>query len=120
MKRGVNVYLCLLMVLALAGCASTKTTLLTGQGILAMGQTFEDTANAYNQLHDQGVISDEEYREWAKFARQFQAAYRPLVNVYKTYANDELGDPDLEYQVVRLLSTVNQELMVYLLKTRGR
>ena len=120
MKRAVNPWMCLLMALALAGCATTSATLLTGQGIRAMGQTFVETAEAYNQLLDAKIISEEEYMDWAVFAWKFKQAYPSLVNVYRTYAGDEIGDPDLEYQVIHLLSTINQELMVYLIKTRGR
>jgi len=84
-----------------------------------MGQTFVDTANAYNQLHDQGIVSDEEYRDWAKFAKQYQATYRPLVNLYKAYATGEAQDKAKEEQIATMLSSLNQELILYLIKTRG-
>jgi len=120
MRRTASYALCIVLAFALAGCTSLKPGLLTGQGILAMGQTFVDTGEAYNQLHDQGIISDEEYREWARFARQFKAAYPPLVNVYKVYAADAIGDPDLEYQVANLLTSINRELLIYMFNTRRR
>jgi len=101
----------------LMACAMPRTTLITGETILVMGQTFVDTGNAYNQLHDQGIVSDEEYRDWAKFAKQFQATYRPLVNLYKTYAMGEVKAK--EEQIAMMLSSLNQELLLYLLKTRG-
>jgi len=107
------------IIVGFAACATPKTTLITGETILVMGQTFLDTANAYNQLHDQGIVSDEEYRDWAKFARQYQATYRPLVNLYKAYATGEAQDKTKEAQIATLLSTLNQELLLYLLKARG-
>ncbi len=119
MKRAINLWMCLLMALALAGCA-TSTTLLTGQGILAMGGIFVATADTYNQLLDQGVITDEEYGEWAVFAWQFKQAYPSLVNVYRVYATGEARDLATEQQVVALIGTLHQELMTFMLKTRGR
>jgi len=101
----------------LVACATPKATLITGETILVMGQTFVDTGEAYNTLHDQGIVSDEEYRDWAKFAKQFMATYRPLVNLYKTYAMGEVKAK--EEQIAMMLSTLNQELILYLLKTRG-
>jgi len=103
----------------LVACATPKRTLITGETVLVMGQTFLDTANAYNQLHDQGIVSDEEYRDWAKFARQYMATYRPLVNLYKAYAIGEAQDQAKEAQIATLLTTLNQELLLYLLKARG-
>jgi len=103
----------------LMACAAPKTTLITGETILVMGETFVDTADAYNTLHDQGIVSDEEYRDWAKFARQYQATYRPLVNLYKAYATGESQDKTKEEQIATMLSTLNQELLVYLIKARG-
>jgi len=107
------------IILGFAACATPKTTLITGETILVMGQTFLDTANAYNRLHDQGIVSDEEYRDWAKFARQYQATYRPLVNLYKAYATGEAQDKTKEEQIATMLSTLNEELLLYLLKARG-
>jgi len=108
------------IILGFSACATPKTTLITGETILVMGQTFVDTAYAYNQLHDQGIVSDEQYREgWAKFAKQFQATYRPLVNLYKAYATGEAQDKAKEEQIATMLSTLNQELLLYLIKTRG-
>jgi len=103
----------------LVACATPKTTLITGETILVMGQTFIDTASAYNTLHDQGIVSDEEYRDWAKFARQYQATYRPLVNLYKAYATGEAQDKAKEEQIATMLSSLNQELILYLIKARG-
>jgi len=107
------------VILGFVACATPKGTLITGETILGMGQTFIDTAAAYNQLHDQGIISDEDYRDWAKFARQFQATYRPLVNLYKTFATGEAQDKDNADRLSEMLSSLNQELLLFLLKTRG-
>jgi len=108
----------IILLVFLVACATPKTTLITGETILVMGQTFVDTGNAYNQLHDQGIVSDEEYRDWAKFAKQYQATYRPLVNLYKAYATGEAQDKAKEEQIATMLSSLNQELLLYLLKTR--
>ncbi len=118
MIRKINFPIWLVVLAFLTACATPKATLITGETILAMGQTFVDVGNAYNQLHDQGIVSDEEYRDWAKFAKQFQATYRPLVNLYKTYATGEVEDKAKEAQIVAMLTSVNQELLLYLLKTR--
>jgi len=107
------------VILGFVACATPRTTLITGETILVMGETFIDTGNAYNRLHDQGIVSDEEYRDWAKFAKQFMATYRPLVNLYKAYAIGEAQDKSKEAQIATMLSTLNQELLLYLLKTRG-
>jgi len=109
----------IILLMSLVACATPRTTLITGETIFVMGQTFEDTGEAYNQLHDQGIVSDEEYRDWAKFARQYKATYRPLVNLYKAYAIGETQDRAKEEQIATMLSTLNQELLLYLIKTRG-
>jgi len=116
-SRVLPIILLAFVIQGFAACATPKTTLITGETILVMGQTFVDTADAYNRLHDQGIVSDEEYRDWAKFAKQFQATYRPLVNLYKTYAMGEVKAK--EEQIAMMLSSLNQELLLYLLKTRG-
>lgn len=107
-----------LIILGFVACATPKATLVTGETILGMGQTFVDVAKAYDQLHDQGIVSDEEYRDWAKFGKQFQPTYRPLVNLYTAYAIGEAQDKAKEAQIVALLTSLNQELVLYLLKTR--
>jgi len=107
------------IILGFVACATPKATLVTGETILGMGDTFVQVAEAYNQLHDQGIVSDEEYRDWAKFARTYKATYRPLVNLYKTYATGEVQDKAKEAQIAAMLSSLNQELLLYLIKTRG-
>lgn len=107
------------VILGFVACATPKSTLITGETIHGMGQTFVDTASAYNQLHTQGIISQEDYDDWKKFGQQFQATYRPLVNLYKTYATGETQDKESADRVVEMLSSLNQELLLFLLKTRG-
>jgi len=111
----IPVYIFLIL---LAACATPKATLVTGETILGMGDTFVQVAEAYNQLHDQGIVTDEEYRDWKKFGLQFQATYRPLVNLYTTYATGEVEDKAKEAQIAAMLSSLNQELVLYLLKAR--
>jgi len=118
-SRVLPIILLAFVIQGFAACATPRTTLITGETILVMGQTFVDTGEAYNTLHDQGIVSDEEYRDWAKFAKQFMATYRPLVNLYKAYATGESQDKSKETQIAMMLSSLNQELLLYLLKTRG-
>lgn len=107
------------VIIGLVACATSKATLITGEGIHSMGQTFVDTASAYNQLHDQGIVSDDDYRDFRKFGLEFQATYRPLVNLYKAYATGEAQDQEKADRIAEMLTKLNQELLAYLLKTRS-
>lgn len=106
------------VILGFVACATPKATLVTGETILGMGDTFVQVADAYNQLHDQGIVTDEEYRDWKKFGLQFQATYRPLVNLYSTYATGEVRDQDKADRISEMLTSLNQELILYLIKAR--
>ena len=73
----------LLAALVLVGCAGLQVNQVTiGESILNLGQQFLDMANLYNQAYDQQLITRDQYKQWASFARYFQNSYPLLVEAY--------------------------------------
>ena len=84
---------------ALSACAGNQL-IMSGSTMDAIGRSFVTTANLYNSLHDAGKISDDEYRTFAKFAKQFQIVYPIAVDTWKALERN----PDMVSNEIDMIS----------------
>jgi hypothetical protein len=71
----------LLLLLVTAGCA-TGQYVTSGEVLEALGRTFLDVADKWKAAHARGLVSDEEYRQFAVFAVRFQNAYQAAYQLW--------------------------------------
>ncbi len=93
LERRIKTLVAAIALLVLAGCAG-NSLIISGEALDVMGRSFVTTANLYNRLHDAGKITDDEYRKFAVFAKQFQVIYPVAVDTWeavKTDASSEEG-----------------------------
>ena len=88
--RRIKLAFAILALFALSACAGNQLVM-SGTALDTIGRSFVTTANLYNQLHDGGKVTDDEYRRFAVFAKQFQVIYPIAVDAWKAI---EL-DPDV-------------------------
>ena len=81
--------------LLMGGCAATgpavpgqvsqetQTILEAGRTLDAVGQTFGQTYDLYNNLYLRGQVPEEAYRKWVSWASDFQVAYPLAVSAFK-------------------------------------
>jgi hypothetical protein len=73
----------LFVVLLVAACRSSAGYVVTGESLDALGQSFVKVGEAYNKGLDAKSVTSEQYRTWASFAKKFQTAYPPAVQMWK-------------------------------------
>lgn len=116
MSRLRRVLLALLLGAAVAGCAALggdRTLLVTGETLDAVGQQFVRTGQLYNRLLDEKLISEEQYREWARFAKRFQVAYPVAVDLWKE-ARVSTSVED-ERRALEVVLTLKNQLLTFVL-----
>lgn len=109
-RRLAAVLLALTLVVALAGCATTKAspTLVAGVTLDEIGAVYLQTGALYNDLYTSGAIGADEYREWAEFAIPFRELWLAARAAYDAGATD--GD------AVQQVLAVKQTLFAFALK----
>ena len=85
--RRIKTFVAAIALLVLAGCAG-NSLIISGEALDVMGRSFVTTANLYNKLHDAGKITDDEYRKFAVFAKQFQVIYPVASATWKAVEKD--------------------------------
>lgn len=87
--RITNLFAALLLVLVLAsatgGCATSdksRSLVITGETLDAVGQQFVQTGRLYDRLLDAEKITKDEYRDWANYAKRFQLIYPEAVQAW--------------------------------------
>lgn len=82
------------VLLIMGGCAATtptpgqvsqetQTILEAGRTLDAVGQTFGQTYDLYNNLYLRGQVPEEAYRKFVSWASDFQVAYPLAVSAFK-------------------------------------
>jgi len=82
MQKRMLVSLVLLVLLASLYSCSTKSYLISGEILDAVGKQFVVTGLLYDRLHTQGFVTDAQYRSWATFAHKFKLGYEPAVKAW--------------------------------------
>jgi len=116
MKRKLSLVLVLAFVLA--ACGGGRQLVVTGETLDSMGKQFVSTAQMYNSLHDQQLISDAEYRVWADFARYFKTVYPATVDMWQEAARQ----PDAEgtQEIIRIIQNMKNRLLEYYLQALAK
>ena len=106
-----NLGISLVAVLALSYCASQQPLIISGEGMVQLADQFVATAEVMDQLLDSKVITYEQYQQWAKFGKRFQALYPLAVEMWQlARANN---DPDLASNMVNLVDQLAVELLFF-------
>jgi len=81
-----------------------------GTTLEGVGEQFKQVAGFYNQALDSKLITPEDYRKWATFAKQFQKAYPAAVAAYKVAvaAGNAAGAANLQSSIQPMLTELMQ------------
>ena len=113
----------LLLSLTVAGCAATtpgqvsqetQVILEAGRTLDAVGQTFGQTYDLYNNLYMAGKVPEEAYRKWVSWASDFQVAYPLAVSAFKAASTP--GDRSAALERALKLKT---DLLLYFVGAGG-
>ncbi len=111
--RRIKLWFAIIALFVLAGCAGNQLAL-SGAAINAMGQTFITTANLYNALHTAGKITDDEYRVFAVFAKQFKVIFPVAVDTWQAIeSNPELAEDEQTEALTDQILKLKQQLIEY-------
>ena len=111
--RRIKLYFTILALFVLAGCAGNQL-ILSGTALDTIGKSFVTTANLYNSLHDAGKITDDEYRAFAVFAKQFKVIYPVAVDTWKAVeSNPELVKDEQTETLTNQILKLKQQLIEY-------
>lgn len=73
----------LMVVLALSilvtGCKTVDPFIVSGESLDTVAKEFIAIGQAMNKAHDEGKITDEQYRKWGAFAVKFKVSFRVAV-----------------------------------------
>ena len=111
--RRIKLWFAIIALFALAGCAGNQLDL-SGSALDTIGQSFVTTANLYNSLHDAGKITDDEYRAFAVFARQFKVIFPVAVDTWQAIeSNPELAEDKQIETLTNQILKLKQQLIEY-------
>lgn len=82
--RTIRFPVALLLALLLAACATSTGFIVSGESLDGVGKAFVITGQTYNRELDAKRITVDQYRQWAAFAKKFQASYGPAVQLWKS------------------------------------
>jgi hypothetical protein len=98
-----------MILLLLAACASSTGFIVSGESLDAAGKSFVAVGQAYNKALDAKTVTPEQYRQWANFAKKFQSAYPPAVQLWKSSV--AVNDAALQKNSATLIATLVGELV---------
>ena len=113
--RRIKLVFAAITLFALSACAG-NSLVVSGEALDVMGRSFVTTANLYNRLHDAGKITDDEYRKFAVFAKQFQVIYPVAVDTWKAVkvdGSDETGEFNVTSLTDKILKLKQQLIEFY-------
>jgi hypothetical protein len=101
-------FLLVALALYLTACASSTGFIVSGESLDAAGRSFVAVGQAYNAGLDAKTVTVEQYRAWATFARKFQQAYPPAVQLWKSSV--AVNDAALQKDSAALIASLVTEL----------
>ena len=111
--RRIKLWFAIVALFALTGCAGNQLVM-SGTALDTIGRSFVTTANLYNSLHDAGKITDDEYRAFAVFARQFKVIFPVAVDTWKAIeSNPELAEDEQTETLTNQILKLKQQLIEY-------
>ena len=111
--RRIKLWFAIVALFALAGCAGNQLVM-SGTALDTIGRSFVTTANLYNSLHDAGKITDDEYRAFAVFAKQFKVIFPVAVDTWKAVeSNPELAEDEQTETLTNQILKLKQQLIEY-------
>ena len=118
--RRIKLAFAILALFALSACAGNQLVM-SGTALDTIGQSFITTANLYNSLHDAGKITDDEYRAFAAFAKQFKVIYPVAVDTWKAVeSNPELAEGEQAETLTNQILKLKQQLIEYYAYSLGK
>lgn len=114
--RASNLHFIWLTAALLTACAvKPDPVVVSGEALVAAADVFVLTAKMMDDLHTQGTITDDQYKEWAVFGRRFQALYPAVVEAWSVARTH--GDPALEQAMLEHASNLVFELYTWSTKS---
>jgi len=116
-RRGRIGIIALVLAFTLTACAGSSL-LGWGETLDALGKQFVVTTKMYNSLHDSNLITDEEYRQYAEFARTFKVFYPQAVDAWSAFAECEIAgriDCGSTQEVTSLILNLKTQLLNFYL-----
>ena len=111
--RRIKLYFAIAALFLLSACAGNQLVM-SGTALDTIGQSFVTTANLYNSLHDAGKITDDEYRAFAVFAKQFKVIYPVAVDTWQAIeSNPELVESKQTETLTNQILKLKQQLIEY-------
>ena len=111
--RRIKLWFVIVALFALAGCAGNQLVM-SGTALDTIGRSFVTTANLYNSLHDAGKITNDEYRAFAVFAKQFKVIFPVAVDTWKAVeSNPELAEGEQTETLTNQILKLKQQLIEY-------
>ncbi|KKK78180.1 hypothetical protein LCGC14_2846150 [marine sediment metagenome] len=111
--RRIKLWFAIITLFTLSACAGNQL-ILSGTALDTIGQSFITTANLYNSLHDAGKITDDEYRAFAVFAKQFKVIYPVAVDTWKAVeSNPKLAEGEQAETLTDQILKLKQQLIEY-------
>ena len=111
--RRIKLWFAIITLFALSACAGNQL-ILSGTALDTIGQSFITTANLYDSLHNAGKITDDEYRAFAVFAKQFKVIYPVAVDTWQAIeSNPELAEGEQAETLTDQILKLKQQLIEY-------
>ena len=111
--RRIKLFFTIIALFTLSACAGNQLAL-SGSALDTMGRSFVTTANLYNSLHDAGKITDDEYRAFAVFAKQFKVIFPVAADTWKAVeSNPELAEGEQTETLTNQILKLKQQLIEY-------
>ena len=112
-RTRIKLALVILALFALSACAGNQLVML-GSALDTIGKRFIITASLYNSLHDAGKITNDEYRAFAVFAKQFKAIYPIAEATWQAVeSNPELAEGKQAETLTKRILKLKQQLIEY-------
>lgn len=67
----------------LKSCTTAQAFVASGESLTALGETFAATGKAMDAALDAKLVTVEQYRDWATFAKRFKAVYPVACDTWK-------------------------------------
>ncbi len=112
MPRRINFPIWLIALAFLASCATTSLVQ-TGETLDVISKQFVATANMYNTYYDAGLVTKDEYRTWAAFAKRFKAFYPQLADSWLLFADNP--DADGAVAIAQQINALKNQLLAFYL-----
>lgn len=110
--------LLILLAYLLSSCAGPRGYVASGEALAAIGQQFVQTGHLYDTLLEKKLITPEQYRPWAAFAKEFQWSYPKAVEMWRLAVRSE--DAAAAGKLEEVVLALKNQLLTFALEAAER